>query len=45
MNTAFDAKAEKNKDTYIHPDNSRFPNDVAKRHSTMIRRVDDAVAD
>lgn len=40
-----DAKAEKNKDTYIHPDNSRFPNDVAKRHSTMIRRVDDAVAD
>lgn len=45
VNTAFDAKAEKNKDTYIHPDNSRFPNDVAKRHSTMIRRVDDAVAD
>lgn len=45
VNTAFDARAEKNKDTYIHPDNSRFPNDVAKRHSTMIRRVDDAVAD
>ena len=45
VNTAFDAKAEKNKDTYIHRDNSRFPNDVAKRHSTMIRRVDDAVAD
>lgn len=45
VNTAFDAKAEKGKDTYIHPDNARFPNDVAKRHSTMIRRVDDAVAD
>lgn len=45
VNTAFDAKAEKDKDTYIHPDNARFPNDVAKRHSTMIRRVDDAVAD
>lgn len=43
VNTAFDARAEK--DTYIHPDNARFPNDVAKRHSTMIRRVDDAVAD
>ncbi|MCQ5042014.1 hypothetical protein NE654_13145, partial [Akkermansia muciniphila] len=40
-----DAKADKNKDTYIPPDNSRFPNDVAKRHSPMIRRVDDAVAD
>lgn len=45
VNTAFDARAEKNKDTYIHPDNARFPNEVAKRHSTMIRRVDDAVAD
>lgn len=45
VNTAFDAKAEKDKDTYIHPDNARFPNEVAKRHSTMIRRVDDAVAD
>ena len=45
VNTAFDAKAEKDKDTYIYPDNARFPNEVAKRHSTMIRRVDDAVAD
>lgn len=45
VNTAFDARAEKDKDTYIYPDNARFPNDVAKRHSTMIRRVDDAVAD
>lgn len=45
VNTAFDVKAEKDKDTYIHPDNARFPNEVAKRHSTMIRRVDDAVAD
>lgn len=45
VNTAFDSKAEQNKDTYIHPDNSRFPNDVAKRHSTMIRRVDDSIAD
>ena len=45
VNTAFDSKAEKNKDTYIHPDNAHFPNEVAKRHSTMIRRVDDAVAD
>lgn len=45
VNTAFDSKAEKNKDTYIHPDNSHFPNEVAKRHSTMIRRVDDTVAD
>ena len=44
-NTAFDPKAEKDKDTYIYPDNSRFPNEVAKRHSTMIRRVDDVVAD
>ena len=30
VNTAFDAKAEKNKDTYIHPDNCRLPNDVAR---------------
>lgn len=45
VNTAFDSKAEKDKDTYIHPDNSRFPNDVAQRHSTMIRRVDDVIAD
>lgn len=44
-NTAFDPKAEKDKDTYIYPDNAHFPNDVAKRHSTMIRRVDDVVAD
>lgn len=44
-NTAFDPKAEKDKDTYIYPDNSRFPNEVAKRHSTMTRRVDDVVAD
>ena len=32
-------------DGYIHEENQRFPNEAAKRHSTMVRRVDDAVAD
>lgn len=45
VNTAFDVNAEKKKDTYIHPDNMRFSNEVARRHSTMIRRVDEAIAD
>ena len=35
------------KDTYIHPDNSAayINQDVERRHATMIRRVDDAIAD
>lgn len=35
------------KDTYIHPDNSAdyIDREVERRHATMIRRVDDAVAD
>ena len=32
-------------DSYIHPDNKNFATDAARRHSTMIRRVDDAMAD
>ncbi|MBR5623367.1 MAG: sulfatase-like hydrolase/transferase [Opitutales bacterium] len=32
-------------DSYIHPDNKNFTTDAARRHSTMIRRVDDAMAD
>lgn len=32
-------------DSFIHPDNAAFPTDAARRHSTMIRRVDDAMAD
>lgn len=32
-------------DSYIHPDNKDFPTDAARRHATMIRRVDDAMAD
>lgn len=32
-------------DSYIHPDNKDFSTDAARRHSTMIRRVDDAMAD
>jgi len=32
-------------DSYIHPDNKDFATDAARRHSTMIRRVDDAMAD
>lgn len=44
-NTAFGPEAGKGKDTYIHPDNAGFGNDVASRHATMIRRVDDAMAD
>ena len=41
VNTAALGKA----DSYIHPDNADFANDAARRHATMIRRVDDAVAD
>lgn len=32
-------------DTFIHPDNAKFATDAARRHSTMIRRVDDAMGD
>lgn len=32
-------------DSYIYPDNKGFPTDAARRHATMIRRVDDAMAD
>lgn len=32
-------------DSYIHPDCEDFATDAARRHSTMIRRVDDAMAD
>ena len=32
-------------DSYIHPDNKGFATDAARRHSTMIRRVDDAMGD
>lgn len=32
-------------DSYIHPDNKNFSTEAARRHATMIRRVDDAMAD
>lgn len=32
-------------DTYIHPDNEKFSTDAGRRHATMIRRVDDSIAD
>ena len=32
-------------DSFIHPDNKKFATDAARRHATMIRRVDDAMAD
>lgn len=32
-------------DSFIHPDNKKFATDAARRHSTMIRRVDDAMGD
>lgn len=32
-------------DSFIHPENSGFPTDAARRHATMIRRVDDAMGD
>ncbi|MGN0834902.1 MAG: sulfatase-like hydrolase/transferase [Candidatus Spyradosoma sp.] len=32
-------------DGYIHEENAGFANDAARRHSTMVRRVSDAVAD
>lgn len=32
-------------DSYIHPENSHFSTEAGKRHSTMIRRVDDAMGD
>lgn len=45
VNTAFDPRAATDKDTYIHPDNAGFTSEAARRHATMIRRVDDALAD
>lgn len=32
-------------DSYIHPDNKKFATEAARRHATMIRRVDDAMKD
>lgn len=32
-------------DSYIHPDCKKFSTDAARRHATMIRRVDDAMGD
>ncbi len=45
VNTAFDPEAEKNKDTYIYPEHAVFDNKTARHHATMIRRVDDLMAD
>ncbi|MCD8284497.1 MAG: sulfatase-like hydrolase/transferase [Opitutae bacterium] len=33
------------RDEFIHPDNKKFVGDGNQRHSTMVRRVDDAVGD
>lgn len=44
-NTAFAPNALENKDKFIHPDNRKFSKDVAKRHSSMIRRIDEGMAD
>lgn len=33
------------RDGYLHPDNAGFGTAAARRHSSMIRRVDDALAD
>ncbi|MCR5183930.1 MAG: sulfatase-like hydrolase/transferase [Opitutales bacterium] len=32
-------------DTYVHPDNLKFSSDAARRHATMIRRVDESIGD
>ncbi len=44
-NTAFDKEAEKGKDKWIYPEHRKFDKEVARRHATMIRRVDDYMAD
>lgn len=41
VNTALKGKP----DSYIYPENQNFATDAARRHSTMIRRVDDAMGD
>ncbi len=45
VNTAFGPEAEKNKDTYIYPEHAKFDKKSARHHATMIRRVDDLMAD